>query len=485
MPFPIRGQTIYGAWTQASEESADIDTRLKQRAFSVKDAPYSARGDGVADDTAAILAADADAAIAGGDVFFPAGIYKISQNLLVSRKWYGVPIASIIKPTAAVTKCLDLRSLAIVEGLYIDGVNTRGSTGLDCGTAQLISEIVVRDCQIWRFKGVGGRGIKVAQLVTGRFENLYVVNNHINLHTNGGNTPTDTLFDNCQFREATTKGVWIETGYGLRFLKPLFEANGEEGLYFQNTGGTAIEISIDGAWYEDNWRSVASGAARHTKYNMFVDGANGPRGTIRFSQTDAKFAEGATGARAMHITNGTGFKDNNSKVANEAGQILVDGTSYGNFESWNGQNGPFLKTVTNNSGGAWNSRSHLEDTIESAWTDWAPTLTAGTMTISSPVITKARYKIVGKTCTIAMTLRFTTGGRATTAVIAALSTHVRSLDANLYNGCWIDDGAYHDGYVQPDGASPTSSIRIGRRDGAAWGLGTLRAANFVLTFELF
>jgi hypothetical protein len=483
MPLPKPAKTIFGAWTQASEENADLETRLKERAFSVKDAPYSAIGDGVADDTVAILAADADATIAGGDVFFPPGVYKTSKNLVVSRRWYGVPLVSIIRPTAAVGKCLDVRTNGAVDGMYLDGVDTSGSTGIDVGTADLVNLMLVRDTQIWRFAGVGGRGIKLGRLVTGRFENVYTALNYINLHTNGGDTPTDTLFDNCQFRQAKTKGVWIETGLGLRFTKPLFESNGEEGLYFRNVGGAAAEISVDGAWYESNWQSIPSGA-RHAKYQLHADGSNGPAGTIRFAQTDCKFAEGTAGPRAMHLTNVTGFKDNNCKVSNEAGQILFDGTSYGNFESWNSQNGPFLTTVTDVSGGAWNSRSHLEDTIESAWTDWAPTLTAGTMKISSAVITKARYKIVGKTCTIAMTLGFATAGRATAAVSATLPTHVRSLDANLYNGCWIDDGAYHDGYVRPDGASPTSSIIIGRRDGADWGLGTLRAANFVLTFEL-
>src|SRR4029077_4165593 len=132
------------------------------------------------------------------------------------------------------------------------------------------------------------------------------------------------------------------TGLGLRFTKPLFEANGEEGLYFRNVGGTAIEISIEGGWYETNWQSIASGTARHAKYQLHVDGSNGPAGTIRFAQTDCKFGEGPSEARAMHITNATGFKDNNSKVSNEPGQILVDGSSFGTFESWNGQNGPFL-----------------------------------------------------------------------------------------------------------------------------------------------
>lgn len=452
---------------------------------------------GVNDATSAILAADAAAAVLGGDVWFPSGILKHSQNLVVKRRWLGIPsdgssptgLGTILKPTAAVTKCIDLRSQGFIDGFYLDGVNTTGATGLDVGSALLVTQVRCSNTRIFRFLGVGARGMKVAQCVTGHFQDVYCDNNYINCHTTSGGTPTDTVWLNCQFREATTKGVWLESGYGLRFIKPLFEANGEEGLYLQNIGLTLTEITIDDAWYELNWTSVASGVARHAKYNCFVDGSNGPGGTIRFAHLCAKFLESATEARCMHITNCQGYADFNTKCNNEAGQILLDGTTQATFTAWNPQNGPYLTTVTDNTGvvGAiYNVQSHVQDNIEAAWSTYTPTVTgSGTMTIAALSISKAAYKIIGKTCTVALVMSFTTGVAGGQQVNITLPTNVRSKDAIVTNICLIADGATTVGYVFANGVQPTSSLSVGRGDLANWTLGTLRQVNTVFTFELF
>lgn len=445
---------------------------------------------GVNDATAAILAADAAAIAAGADLIFPPGTYKTSQNLVVTHRWLGTPLATIIKPTNAITICFDIRSGAFVDGFYIDMVNTTGKTGIDIGTAALTNIVTVQNCQVWHALGVGGRGMKIAQLVTGFISSVYLCQNYIDLHCNGGNTPTDTMFLNCQFREATTKGVWLETGYGLRFIKPLFEANGEEGLYMQNVGGTLTEVTVDDAWYENNWASVAAGALRHAKYNCLIDGANGPAGTIRFVHLCAKFLESATEARCMHLTNCTSYADFNTKCGNEAGQILVDGTTQGmTFTAWNPQNGPFATTVTDSTGilnAIFNVQSHVQDNIEAAWTTYVPVASAGTMTLTGLTFALARYKTVGKTFTVAITTSaFTTGGTATSLISITLPANIRALNANFGNPAIIADGAYTQGYASPDGTSPTSSIRVGRQDAAVWGLGAARNIQFVLTFELF
>lgn len=458
----------------------------RSQVFNVKDAPYLAAGNGIADDTAAILAADAAAGVAGGQVHFPSGTYKTSQNLICARRWTGVPGATVIQPTSAVTKCIDLRTGGHGYGIDLDGVNTTGKTGLDVGSALLVNILSWENSRIHNFLGVGGRGIKVVDLVTGRFVDLYVDTNYINLHTNGTQgTPTNAGFHDCDFRAATTKGVWIQNGYGLRFYKPNLEANGEEGLYVQNTGDNVAELGIYEPWYEDNWQSVASGAARHSHYHFFVDGANGPCGTIRFSQRDAKFNEGATGARAMQLTNCTGFKDYNAKVANEAGQILVDGTSYGDLE-WNGQNGSFLTTVTNTSGGAWNSRTHIE-AIEASFLSYTPTVTAsGSMTIASLVVTKARYQIIGKVFKLRLYLGFTTGGSGAANVIVTLPTNVRTLDANEYPFARLTNaGVATLGSARGNGSSPTSSINFSLFAGGNWALSAGQEIIFSGEYELF
>lgn len=481
------GVAVPGNRSSTSQQYTDNNKNFNVLDYAV---PGTVINTGVNDASPAILLADAAAAAAGGDVIFPPGTYKTTQNHTVARRWRGRGVVSIIKPSAAVTKCLILNSDGHISGLYLDGVNTTGATGISCAEAALQNIVSVRDVQIWRFAGVGGRGIKIGQLVTGFFENVYCCANYINCHTNGGNTPTDTVFSNCQFRQATTKGVWIETGLSLDFRKCLYESNGEEGFYIQNVGGNAIEIRVTG-WMEGNWASLALGAPRHAKYELFVDGATGPAGTIRIQAANLFFNGSATTARAIRLTNAIGYLVDNVNCFNEAGNILVDGTSYGKFENWAEQNGAFRTTVVapDFNSAAWNSRSHLEDNIEAAWTDWVPTYSgSGSMTYTGITTTKARYKVVGKTCKVQLNFYGTTGGVAGITLIASLPANIRSKDANNYVPALISQDTFATvalGAIRADGGNPTSNLNFFLASFGVWGLGAGRGVNVNFEFELF
>src|SRR3954467_3996358 len=79
MGFPAQGQTIYGGWTQKSESSADLETRLATRGGVVAtEYPYNADPTGVLDATAAILAAAAAVQAAGGGYLKLKGTFKVS-----------------------------------------------------------------------------------------------------------------------------------------------------------------------------------------------------------------------------------------------------------------------------------------------------------------------------------------------------------------------------------------------------------------------
>jgi hypothetical protein len=77
---PTIGQTGWGPVLNTALE--DLDTRLEQLSFNVKD--YGALGNGTTDDLAALQAAvDAASAAGGGTVFLPKGVYRISDSLVL------------------------------------------------------------------------------------------------------------------------------------------------------------------------------------------------------------------------------------------------------------------------------------------------------------------------------------------------------------------------------------------------------------------
>ncbi len=75
---PNEGRLIWNANDQT------LAARLDSLALNVRQAPYGARGDGLADDRPAIQAAiDACSAAGGGHVFLPAGVYRVDGPLLL------------------------------------------------------------------------------------------------------------------------------------------------------------------------------------------------------------------------------------------------------------------------------------------------------------------------------------------------------------------------------------------------------------------
>ena len=64
---------------------------MQGRIVSVKDAPYSATGDGVTDDTDAINSAIEICYPGGGTVFFPRGVYLCNGPMTASNSILQIP----------------------------------------------------------------------------------------------------------------------------------------------------------------------------------------------------------------------------------------------------------------------------------------------------------------------------------------------------------------------------------------------------------
>lgn len=427
-----------------------------------------------------------------GAAWIPPGNWVTSANITlpVGSCLFGVPWWTVLNPTNDLNgeEVITMGGSTTLKGIRLVGSSTSGAIGVGAGNDQLISNAVISDLDIRSFVGSSARGMKLGRLVTGNFQNIFAAFNEHGLECDGGDTPTDVDIDNCQWCFSVHKGVWFKTGIGVNFNKNLFQSNREEGLYFQNAAGTAVEIRILKPWFEGNWASLAAGVSRHAQYELYCDGATGPSGTIRLAVRDGYFNIGATSAKAMHLTNAIGYLVDNCSVFNEAANILVDGSSYGKFENWPEQSGDIRTVVSvGSSASAWNDRQHIED-IEAAFTDWVPTITAsGAMTIASPVVTEARYKITGKTLKIEnLNISFTTGGVAAATIIVTLPTNARTKNANAYRGgaVALDPGTIA-AYCQANGNSPTSSLKFNKIGDAVWGIGASRQILFSGEFELF
>lgn len=143
------------AGTGAVERS--VQSKLRD-VVSVKD--FGAKGDGVADDTAAIQAALT--AGAGKSVYFPAGSYAINAALSVSANtcvYSQSGAATVTQSTAAGTNAFTLSGDGItIDGLKIVGPNSGGGSAVRADSRNNPS---VKNCQVqnWLY-GIQFRGCK-------------------------------------------------------------------------------------------------------------------------------------------------------------------------------------------------------------------------------------------------------------------------------------------------------------------------------------
>lgn len=157
-----------------------VQDELRER-VSVKQ--YGAVGDGVTDDTAAIQAAiNYVAANRGGNVWFPAGIYKVTSTIIAKT---GVKLEGVFGEQAITGQTTEtgskilwagsnnstiLRVYAVryftFEGLYLDGGGKTGVTGIlldtnniPSGAMNTFERFYIKDCYIgvqWGTTGISG-----------------------------------------------------------------------------------------------------------------------------------------------------------------------------------------------------------------------------------------------------------------------------------------------------------------------------------------
>lgn len=220
--------------------TADTQAQFNKRGLDVTIAPYNAKGDGVADDTAAIRAA-ISAVPQHGKLFFPPGIYRITDtitNLVTVYKafdWIGSSAGSFIY--------LDINDTTKngIEIHKVDEINVSDITVIgkanSCKNAvmfDLLMRSSVRNLTV--LAGAAQYGVSIT--------NSYV--NDINIKMpNSLITGTD--------QSDTISGKWAIAANGVYFsqitatrLKLLIEGVNGDGLVSDNVAAASLNVHVTG-----------------------------------------------------------------------------------------------------------------------------------------------------------------------------------------------------------------------------------------------
>lgn len=364
-----------------------VQAKLRE-SVSVKD--FGAVGNGIADDTAAFIAALA----ASTNVTIPVGTFKLTSNITVpsSSILTGKGNATILKPTVAVTICLIQSAGSSLNSFFIDGSSTTSAVGILCGdpAGGGASKPSITNIRITGFTGTGAVGLKLQKALRATITQCYVFGNTKGMHIASGATgyPTTIWVSDSTFAGSTEEGVLQECGYQVNFDNCIFESNKKEGFKIN-----AIEETYQGAltrcWFEDNWNGDA--ARNTTRWSCTILG----NGVTCGIYLDSVFfaGNGATEANGINLNNVkwttlskvTVSSPSNAysiKVQNVASEVVVIDNggrnavgSITNVDGCSIQFPVYGKIVASGSG-------NLDQFLQNTWTATMTASTSGTITLS-------------------------------------------------------------------------------------------------------
>lgn len=188
--------------------------------INVRSAPYSAVGDGVADDTAAIQAALNAVPASGATVYIPRGTYKITAKLLMKENTClsgAGEMLSILRyaGVTAVTAMIEVTASSgtltgfIVEKLRIDGNNNsnllRGIYFDGVDQTKRIGFIRVRNVEFASMNGVGQIGLDINYGFAVHIQDVFMRVVYHCFKVLG----TDIIYVNCMCGNGSGRGWWI------------------------------------------------------------------------------------------------------------------------------------------------------------------------------------------------------------------------------------------------------------------------------------
>jgi hypothetical protein len=257
--------------------------------INVKEAPYSATGNGTTDDTAAIVAAIAakDAA-GGGTIFFPKGTYKLTSAIDMGTKQCtflgeatneGSTQGSLLNFTGATDGLVfsatnttsSIRHLHIQGSATVNGgtglMQANGSgTGIKCTGTSIV--LFVEDVIIWEFNV----GFNPGNMEDGSIRDTRIYSCVTGLVCNG--VPNDCKYYNLKLQNNNQAAI-ISQGAGNVFYGGIVQAN-HSGILLQPALGVGGIVGwyFDGVWFEGqgSTHNVESDAGP----DVVFDTTNGP-----------------------------------------------------------------------------------------------------------------------------------------------------------------------------------------------------------------
>lgn len=284
--------------------------------INVKDSPYSAIGNGTSDDTAALQAALDAVPATGGIVFMPAGRYKVTSTLTITRQnvtLYGAGPGQRVGATQNATGArieaattgfsgtavlrvaptsgtvplhgVTLRDFAIdcqdtgtgVDGIHfrsnrslIDHVYVFQATGagirLEGYATWDLYDSVLRNVQV---SECAAEGLLLAEGATDmHFEHCILFNNNDNMALTGGGSCQVT---GCHFYDATRYNIFFNgAGSRSKFCNCKIEGAGQHGVNIDSTVQGYSDIQIHGCNITNNGDS-----ANNTYDGIIIQGPSG------------------------------------------------------------------------------------------------------------------------------------------------------------------------------------------------------------------
>jgi hypothetical protein len=357
---------------------------------------YGADPTGNIDSTSALSTAMAQA---GKSIYLPTGTYKISSTLqpLCSEIIGDGELATIIKPTAAVTKAMSIGGGAsypnILDGFQVEGSSCPTATGIFFGDGGSIAG-EFRNLRVKNFSGTGGVGVRIDKALKTNFTKVTSELNEIGLLVQqavSDSFPTTLLFDSCVFTTNSLYGAKLVDGYGLYFVNTDFESSGEEGLYITDTSNRdVLDIYIIGCWFEANYNNNPA------EFHMSVVGTGSGR-TLRPIVDGTFFStnSGGTAAKAIKLSGAevSGFYVNNPRLAQAyPGAVLITNSAVGVTDNWSTYLS-YLSTLSDSGSGDYG--------VLGAYRSYTPTFSsdvgnAATTFSGSVTINNCQYKQIGK-----------------------------------------------------------------------------------------